>query len=158
MAAAMIFTLVAMPLNQYAKIKPFYDWHRAMGFVLLMLVILRLIIKFASKPPSPLPDKMPAIQKTIAKANHILLYLALSIHPFIGWYATNAWGGAKIPFFGIWHLPRITEKDRELGNFMLEIHHYTGWFIMALVVMHIGAALYHHYVKKDCVLIRMTRT
>ncbi len=158
MAAAMIFTLLSMPIAQYIVTQPFYDLHRAMGFVLLALVVVRLFFKFTTKAPSPLPDTIPPVQKFAANATHILLYGALTIHPFLGWYATNAWGVKNIPFFGIWTLPQLTEKNRELGNQLLAIHHWAGYFILALVVLHVSAALYHHYIRKDGVLERMLRT
>jgi len=158
MAAAMLFTLISMPIAQYIVTQPFYDLHRAMGFVLLILVVIRLVAYRFSKPPSPLPDTMPKSQKMIAEINHFLLYAALILHPILGWYATNAWGVKNIPFFGVWTLPALTEKNRELGNQLLAIHHWVGYFILALVVMHIAAAIYHHKVKKDGILLRMMRT
>jgi len=56
------------------------------------------------------------------------------------------------------HLPQIVEKDRALGNYLLDIHHKTGLFIAALVAVHIAAALYHHFILKDRVLHRMLKT
>ncbi|MEM7215371.1 MAG: cytochrome b [Pseudomonadota bacterium] len=160
MAALMLYVIVVgILMGNGFKVGKHYDYHRATGFLLMMLVIVRLLIYRFTAPPSPLPDSISSVQKRIAEGVHFLLYAALIIQPFLGWYATNAWGVKKIPFFFKgWHLPRIVEKDRELGNFLLEIHHYLGLFIAALVVMHIGAALMHHFVKKDDVLIRMLRT
>ncbi|MEP2943534.1 MAG: cytochrome b [Hyphomicrobiales bacterium] len=135
-----------------------YDYHRGMGFVLLILVVLRIIIKFTSTPPSPLPSSIPAGQQKIAGIVHFLLYAALIIHPLLGWYATNAWGVKKIPFFGLFDLPTLVEKNRALGDQLLAIHGYIGFFITALIVAHIGAALMHQFIKKDGVLLRMLRT
>lgn len=135
-----------------------YDYHRGMGFVLLVLVIVRLIIKHRSTPPSPLPASIPPMQQKIAHITHILLYAALIIHPLLGWYATNAWGVKNIPIFGLFNLPTLVEKNRDLGNQLLEIHGYIGLVIAALIVAHIGAALMHQFVKKDGVLLRMMRT
>ena len=135
-----------------------YDYHRGMGFVLLILVIVRLIIKYRSTPPSPLPSSISGMQQNIAHITHVLLYAALIIHPLLGWYATNAWGVKNIPIFGLFDLPTLVDKNRELGNFLLEIHGYVGFAIAALILCHIGAALMHHFVKKDGVLLRMIRT
>lgn len=135
-----------------------YDYHRGMGFVLLILVIVRLIVKSMSTPPSPLPAEMPDIQKQIAKFTHFLLYTALVVQPLLGWYATNTWGVKKIPIFGLFNLPTIADKNRELGDLLLLIHGYIGFLITALIVLHVGAALFHQFVKKDGVLLRMIRT
>ena len=135
-----------------------YDYHRGMGFVLLILVVVRLIIKHRSTPPSPLPSSIPPLQQKMAHYNHVLLYAALIFHPLLGWYATNAWGVKNIPIFGLFNLPTLVDKNRELGNFLLEIHGYLGFFIAALILIHIGAALMHQFIKKDGVLLRMLRT
>jgi len=135
-----------------------YDYHRGMGFVLLVLVVVRLIIKFTTTPPSPLPASVPVAQQKIAHLVHFLLYASLIVHPLLGWYATNAWGVKDIPVFGLFNLPTLVEKNRALGDRLLEIHGYLGFFIAALIVAHIGAALMHHFVKKDGVLLRMMRT
>ena len=55
-------------------------------------------------------------------------------------------------------LPRIAEKNRELGNQLLEYHGWLGIFITVLVVMHIGAALMHQFVIKDNLIKRMIKT
>ncbi|MEP1443676.1 MAG: cytochrome b [Hyphomicrobiales bacterium] len=135
-----------------------YDYHRGMGFVLLILVIMRLIIKRFSIPPSPLPSSIPARQQKVAHLVHTLLYASLIIHPLLGWYATNAWGVKNIPIFGLLNLPTLVDKDRELGNFLLEIHGYIGFVITALILTHICAAMMHQFIKKDGVLLRMMRT
>lgn len=135
-----------------------FDYHRGMGFVLLILVIVRIITKRMTTPPSPLPSSMPSWQTAAAHINHMLLYAALITQPLLGWYGTNVWGVKNIPIFGLFTLPTLAAKDRALGNQLLEIHAYMGLFITFLVVVHIGAALMHHYVKKDDVLSRMLRT
>ena len=78
-----------------------YDYHRGMGFVLLILVVVRIIIKYRSTPPSPLPSSIPPLQQKIAHYMHLVLYAALIFHPLLGWYATNAWGVKNIPIFGL---------------------------------------------------------
>ncbi len=160
MAALRIYVIiVGILMGNGFKVGKHYDFHRAIGFVLMVLVILRLIIYRFTKPPSPLPSSISPAQKLAAETVHFLLYASLIIQPILGWYATNAWGVKKIPFFFEgWHLPQLVTKDRPLGNFLLEIHGYLGLFIALLVAMHVGAALMHHFVKRDNVLMRMLKT
>jgi len=160
MAVLMIYVIiVGILMGSDAKVGKHYDFHRAIGFLLMVLVIIRLVIYRFTTPPSPLPDSISPAQKLAANAVHFLLYAALIIQPILGWYATNAWGVKKIPFFVKgWHLPQLVAKDRELGNFLLEVHGYLGLFIALLVVMHVGAALMHNFVKRDNVLMRMLKT
>ena len=160
MAAMMIYVIVVgILMGNGFKVGKHYDYHRATGFLLMVLVVIRLLIYRFTTPPSPLPAAMSGLQKRAAETVHFLLYTSLIVQPFLGWYATNAWGVKKIPFFiKGWHLPQIVEKDRELGNFLLEVHHYLGLFIAGLVIIHISAALLHHFVYKDGVLRRMMKT
>ena len=134
-----------------------YDYHRGMGFLLLVLVVIRLLAYRFTKPPSPLPANMSSTQKRAAEIVHFLLYASLIVHPILGWYATNAWGVKNISIFGIFDLPALAEKNRELGDQLLALHGYIGFLITGLVCMHIGAALMHHFVLKDGVMKRMTR-
>ena len=134
-----------------------YDYHRGMGFVLLVLVVIRLLAYRFTSPPSPLPVSISPVQKLIAEITHFLLYAALIIHPLLGWVATDLWGVKNIPIFGLFTLPPLAEKNRELGNLLLEWHGYIGFAIAGLICLHIGAALFHHLVLKDGVLMRMIR-
>ena len=137
---------------------PLYDLHRGIGFILLILVVLRLLVYRFTRPPSPLPDSMPRWQKWAAETNHFLLYLLLIVQPLFGWYATNVWGVKNITVFGWFDLPALAEKNRELGNQLLAIHGYIGFAITALVGLHIAAAMKHYLIDKDNVLQRMLRT
>ena len=134
-----------------------YDYHRGMGFVLMVLVLLRLLTYRFSPPPSPLPSTMNMAQKILAQTVHFLLYASLIIHPIFGWYATNLWGVKNIPVFGLFDLPTLVEKDRELGNLLLSWHGYIGFFIAFLIVLHVAGAMYHKLVVKDGVFERMIR-
>lgn len=134
-----------------------YDYHRGMGFVLMILVIIRLMAYRFTTPPSPLPASVSPAQRLVSKSVHFIIYASLIIHPLFGWVATNIWGVKNIPVFGMFNLPPLAEKNRELGNLLLEWHGYMGFAIAALIVLHVAAALYHHMVLKDGVLTRMTR-
>lgn len=135
-----------------------YDYHRGMGFVLILLIIVRLVAYRFTKPPSPLPSSITPLQQRIAHSVHFLLYATLLIQPVFGWYATNAWGVKNIPIFGLFTLPPIAEKNRELGDILLVYHGYLGFAITALVVLHIIGVLHHQFVLKDKVLLRMLKT
>ncbi len=135
-----------------------YDYHRGMGFVLMILVIIRLMAYRFTTPPSPLPVTVSPGQQMVSKTVHFVLYASLITHPIFGWVATNIWGVRDIPVFGLFTLPPLAEKNRELGNVLLEWHGYMGFAIAALIVLHVAAAIYHHMVLKDGVLMRMVRS
>jgi cytochrome b561 len=62
---------------------------------------------------------------------------------------------AAISFFGLFIVPALVEKDEALSKTLFPIHETIGFIIAGLLVMHIGAALYHHFVRHDGVLGRM---
>lgn len=150
--------IVGFLMGNGFKVGKHYDWHRAAGWLMFFLVIIRLVAYRFTKPPTHLPASMASSQKFAAHTVHFLLYAGLLVQPILGWYATNAWGVAKIPFFFGYSLPKIAEKNRELGNLLLEYHYYLGLFITALILVHIGAALMHQFVWKDNLIRRMVKT
>jgi cytochrome b561 len=135
-----------------------YDYHRGMGFVLIVLVIIRLVVSRLSTPPSPLPSSISPMQQRIAHSVHFLMYAAMLLHPLFGWIATNLWGVKHIPIFGLFNLPQLVEKDRELGNILLAWHGWIGIGIAVLIGLHILGVVYHQFILKDHVLQRMLRT
>lgn len=159
MAILMLYVIVVgILMGNDFKVGKHYDWHRATGFLLMLLVVIRVIIVKVSKPPVPKHVGEAGLQQMAARTVHALLYAGLFIQPFLGWYATNTWGVAKIPFFFGMTLPKIAEKNREWGNQLLEYHHWLGLFIALLVIMHIGAALMHQFIIKDNLIKRMIKT
>lgn len=159
MAAMMLYVIiVGILMGNGFKVGKHYDWHQAVGFILFFLVIIRLVIYRFTAPPSPLPKTISPLKQKAAHTVHFLLYASFLVQPILGWYATNAWGKDNIPLLFGYSMPVIAVKNRELGNFLLEIHHYLGLFITALVVIHIGGALMHHFVWKDGLIKRMMKT
>jgi cytochrome b561 len=130
-----------------------YDLHRSIGAVLIPIVILRLIYRWAN-PPLPLPNDIPALQRLAARATHWGLYALLIVQPFVGWIATSAFH-APITVFGLFELPPIWSENRRLSDQLFSVHKLIGIAIACLVAAHAGAALHHHFARKDRVLMRM---
>lgn len=132
-----------------------YNLHRSFGFVLLPIVLLRLTYRVIVPPPE-LPADIPPLQQLVAHATHWALYALLIIQPIVGWIATSAYR-APISVFWLFELPPIWAQNRTFSENMFLVHRVLGLTIAALALAHIGAALYHHFVRKDGVLIRMVR-
>lgn len=159
MAGMMLYVIVVgILMGNGFKVGKHYDYHRATGFLLMLMVVVRIIIAKISPPPLPKHVSEKGLKQTASITVHRLLYAALLIQPFLGWYATNAWGVKKIPFFFGMSLPRIAEKNRELGNMLLEVHYWLGLVVAALVFIHIAAALTHQFIWKDNLIKRMIKT
>ncbi|WP_319772731.1 cytochrome b [Breoghania sp.] len=132
-----------------------FDYHRSCGVVLFVITLARLLWRFKT-PPAPMEEDIPFPQRMVAHAVHGLLYLLLLAQPIIGWIGTAAFG-AKITVFWLFVLPPIVDKNKEMADTYLEIHEAMGLIITALVAMHIGGALYHHFIRRDRTLMRMVR-
>jgi cytochrome b561 len=76
------------------------------------------------------------------------------LQPIVGYIMTSAYP-APVPFFGLFNLPSIWPEDRALSDRLVVVHLYIGIAIAAVAAVHIGAALFHHFVRKDRVLMRM---
>jgi cytochrome b561 len=127
--------------------------HRSIGAVVIPLVILRLGYRIAHAP-KPLPEDVPPWQQAAARATHWALYALLMVQPFIGWVATSAFPAA-IMVFGLFELPPIWSADRPLSDRLFVVHARIAAAIAGLATLHIGAALHHHFVRRDGVLMRM---
>ena len=97
---------------------------------------------------------MPAWQHLAALATHWGLYALLIVQPIVGWIATSAYR-APVLFFWLFELPPIWREDRPFSEAMFVVHRSMGIFIAVLICVHIGAALYHHFILRDGVLKRM---
>ena len=132
-----------------------FNLHRSIGAVLLPIVVARLLYRIGHPPP-PLPVHMPAIQKFAAHFSHAALYILLIVQPLIGWGATSAYR-APITVFWLVPLPPIWPEDRAFSERLFGVHRVVGITMAALLIVHVGAALFHHFVQRDDILMRMLR-
>ena len=93
-------------------------------------------------------------QKTISSVVHTSLYVLLVAMPIVG-YIANSIYGAPTPFFGLFDLPPLLSKNEALATQLFTIHRWVGWLVIFLVLIHVSAALYHHFIRGDSVLKRM---
>ena len=129
-----------------------YGWHKAFGIIVLALVVLRLGWRFY-QPGPPLPVTMKIGQVVASKITHFMLYVMMLLMPLAGWVMSSA-GGHPVSVFGV-PIPAIVDKDKELNALAHDIHEYGSWVFIALILLHIGAALYHHFIQKDGLLWRI---
>ena len=129
-----------------------YSWHKLGGFLVLWLVVARLVYRFAKGAPRDEPTLEPW-QRGLAHLTHWSLYALLLIVPLLGWYATALYPALDAAL-GV-KLPAIAAPDQALSERVYELHKIGALLIGALVLAHIGAALFHHVIRKDNVLRRM---
>ena len=130
-----------------------YKYHKTFGVILLGLMTLRLVLKLTLGRPDYDPP-LPRFNAVASAAVHGLFYVALLVQPMLGWAATAA-GGFPIEFFNS-KLPKLIGKDKELSETLYAIHGAVGALILALIAIHVAAALMHTFVKRDTVMKRMS--
>ncbi len=130
-----------------------YDIHRSIGAILLPLMLIRLVYRLNNPPPA-LPVDLPAIQQLAAHLTHWALYGLLIVQSLVGWVATSAYR-APIKVFWLFELPPIWPVDQAFSERMFAVHRWLGIFIAFVLCAHIGAALFHHFIRKDDILMRM---
>jgi len=140
-----------------------YQLHKSVGFVVLALAALRLIWRLANPAPR-LPAGMPVWERLAAHLGHIGLYGLIFAMPITGWLMVSAspWGIPTVVFnlLPVPHLPYpelLGPKDQAEVFFKL-LHAYGAYLLMALIAVHIGAALKHHFIARDDTLRRMVST
>ena len=130
-----------------------YSWHKWAGVTIFLFVLVRLGWRLLHRPPE-LPAAMPAWQRRVAEATHVLLYLLMIVVPITGWLMSSAKGFQTV-YFGVLPLPDLLVKDADLGDLLQQVHKLLNFSMAALVVAHLGAALKHHFIDRDDVLARM---
>lgn len=135
--------------------------HNTTGFLLLILVLLRLSWRLGNPSPE-LPAALLAWQRFVARATHIILYALLLVFPLSGWAALSAYAGDfPIFFFGRDDVFRIVPQAPPGSPFNSDLFgeiHESCWKAGAVILLlHISAALWHEYVRRDGILSRMWR-
>lgn len=127
--------------------------HESLGLTLFALLVLRLLWRLSHAPPPPSRDLSP-LEIRASQAVHWLLYLALFAMPISG-YILVVTGGYPLSYFGLVRVPRLFPTDHAVSDLALGIHVALQYVVYALVLMHAGAALHHHYARRNDVLARM---
>jgi cytochrome b561 len=127
--------------------------HFMLGMSVFFLVLTRLVVRFSTKVPDILPPPK-SIEKLLAKMMHIALYIFMIGMPLLGWLMVSA-NGKTVPFFGL-QLPTLIAENKDLGKLLHEVHEIGASLGYVLLGGHAAAALFHHYVRKDNTLLRMS--
>ncbi len=128
-------------------------FHKNVGVILLLLVVLRLIYRAAHAPP-PLPPSVPDWQRSVAGLTHALLYLLLIVMAVSG-YVRVAAGGFPVEMLDALGVPPLAPRSDALAETAQTIHAYVRFALIGLIVLHVGAALGHVFVRADGVFARM---
>jgi cytochrome b561 len=128
--------------------------HADIGYVVLLLMVLRLIWRSINPTPA-LPADTPRWQRVAAHVSHWALYLVAILVAMLGWAHSGAHQPDYSSWFGLFHVPQITSPDKAMADAFEERHIFMAYVLLALIAIHLAAALWHHFVKRDRVTARM---
>ena len=151
---AMLFVGAAMVVSLRHR-ELLLDLHRPLGLAILLLAIVRLANRLRHPPP-PLPADLPRIQVLAAKASHWLLYALMFAMPVIGWAMLSAGAYPVVLFDGV-NLPPILPHSPVMYGFLRPLHGVLAYLLFFTILAHLGAALFHAWVRRDGVFSQMAK-
>jgi cytochrome b561 len=116
--------------------RKFYDIHHASASPIALEAIERIAALLA------------------AKGSEYALYALLLAQPILGLLQTNA-RGDRVDLFFLGQLPALIGQDRPLAWQLLAVHEIVGFLLLGLIALHISAALFHHFWRRDDTLAAM---
>lgn len=131
-----------------------YEWHKLIGFTVLVITIFRLTLKLNSTTPA-YPNSISPLMIKIASIVHYTLYGLLYIVPLLGWAGVTAYpalitvGGYSLPA-----MPGIP-KSELIAKQIFQIHGLLAITLLAIILLHVMAALNHLFIKRDGIFQRI---
>jgi cytochrome b561 len=127
--------------------------HFTLGIVILAVAVVRFVWRITHREPEP-ADGLPPWQTASARLVHWLLYGLLFVVPVLGWINAS-WRGMPVVMFGL-PLPQLVATRASGWQWTGDVHVVlANYAMLALVGLHVAAALYHYAVRRDRVLQRM---
>ena len=138
-----------------------YQWHKSFGITILFLTLLRLIWRLTHKPPALPPSIVGGMKPweiMVSKLVHVAFYVLMLAMPLLGWAMVSA---SKLPIptvlYGVlpWpNMPGVARSEALAEQFKFW-HDMGGKMMIALLLLHIGGAMKHHFIARDGLLSRM---
>ena len=144
---AMLFIGVGMVSTIEPKYLGLISTHKTLGVVLLVLVLIRLAVRLRYGAPA-LPADLPEPMKIVGSLSHVLLYALMIVMPLLGWAMLSAADYPVVLFGGV-RLPQLLPQSGSLHTLLWGAHHYLAFLFFALILLHLAAALFHAWVRRD---------
>lgn len=126
--------------------------HALIGLAVWILIVARLWWRLRHPPPAPTPE-IGVLTYRLAYAVHLLLYLLVFVIPLIG-IVTFIWHGRAFDF-GLFKVDFGVRSDRAIFHPTEDLHGYLAYALFGLIGLHLLAALWHQFVRRDRLLQRM---
>jgi cytochrome b561 len=128
--------------------------HADIGYLVLLLMVLRLLWRGVNPTPE-LPSDTPGWQRIASRLSHIALYAVTILVAMLGWAMSGAHTPDYSSFFGLFHVPQFTSPDKAAAQAYENRHIFFAYVLLALIALHVAAAAFHHFVRRDRVAARM---
>lgn len=148
---ALGWVAVSYPMSP-AKIELF-NWHKSLGLLILAWVALRAAWRASHPRPAP-PPGMSRAERWAAHLSHALLYGLMIAMPLSGWVINSA-ADFPLKWFGLFQVPQIAAADEHLQDSAEGVHYVLSWTLLCVVLLHVAAAMHHHFARRSDVLRRM---
>lgn len=154
MVAAFLFGnyVAELPLSP-AKFQ-LISYHKWLGVVVLLLVVVRLLLRWRFGAPA-MPASMSPAARLAAHAGHAALYGLMLAIPLSGWLMSSAYG-FPVVLFGLLPLPDLVAANPALAEQLKGLHGLLNTALLLAVAGHVIAALKHQLIDKDGLLQRMS--
>ncbi|WP_300727175.1 cytochrome b/b6 domain-containing protein [Pseudomonas sp.] len=157
--AVMMIAMLFIGAGLAASVSERHTWllnlHKPLGIAILLLVVVRLIVRFTTRQPA-LPADLPWVQVLGAKLSHSVLYGLMFSLPLVGWAMISAAGDPVMLTHSL-QLPSIVPANASVFARLRQAHTFLAYLLFFTVLLHLAAALYHGWVRRDGVLDSMLR-
>jgi cytochrome b561 len=155
--AICILTMLFIGVGMVSTVAPRYlsliAAHESLGVAILVLALIRLAVRLRYGAPA-LPASLPEPMKLAAHLSHYALYALMIGLPLIGWGMVST-ADYPIVLYGGIRLPAILPQSDSLHTLLWGAHFYLAFAFFALVLLHLAAALFHAFVRRDGVFETM---
>ena len=155
--AACILSMLFIGVGMVSTVAPKYltlvQIHKPLGIIILLLVVIRLALRFYYGAPA-LPADLPTPMRLAAESSQYVLYGLMIAMPLIGWGMLSASSHPVVLFGGV-SLPAILPVNASLYSLLRRAHSLLAFAFFALILMHFAALLFHKLVRKDGVFETM---
>ncbi|AFL89382.1 cytochrome B561 [Terriglobus roseus DSM 18391] len=150
---AILFIGVGMVATVAPKYLTLYQVHKPLGIVIFILALIRLAMRVGYGAPA-LPKDMPFMMRLAAESSQYVFYALMLAMPLLGWGMLSAASHPVLLFGGV-HIFPILPVNETLYSLLRQAHVYLAFAFYALILMHVGALLFHKFVRKDGVFEAM---
>jgi len=141
------FTMTVLSDDATSKFALLYPWHKSFGVLVWLIVLAQLVIRAISRLPGPAP--LPAHERILSQAVHVLIYALLLIVPLMGYAMSSSYAESDgVFFFGI-DLPELLPKNEQAFKLFQWLHKTLAYSLLALIALHVAGALKHRFFDKD---------